>query len=54
MTERQLKVLLQAAIEAAQAAAPVIRGYFGGDRIGLESKSDGSPVTNADREAEKR
>jgi histidinol-phosphatase len=52
MTERQLKELLQAAIEAAQAAATVIRGYFGGERLGLERKADGSPVTRADREAE--
>ncbi len=36
MTERQLKELLQAAIEAAQAAAPVIRGYFGSLRLGLD------------------
>ena len=52
MTEGQLKSLLQVAIEAAEAAAPVIRGYFGSGRIGLERKADGSPVTRADREAE--
>jgi histidinol-phosphatase len=52
MTERQLKELLQAAVEAAEAAAPVIRGYFGSRRMGLERKADGSPVTKADREAE--
>jgi myo-inositol-1(or 4)-monophosphatase len=52
MTERQLKALLQAAVGAAEAAAPVIRGYFRGRRLGLERKADGSPVTRADREAE--
>lgn len=52
MTERQLKALLQAAIGAAEAAAPLIRGYFGSQRLGLERKADGSPVTRADREAE--
>ncbi|HEU4517200.1 MAG TPA: inositol monophosphatase family protein, partial [Steroidobacteraceae bacterium] len=52
MPERQLKTLLDAAVAAAEAAAPVIRGYFGSQRIGLERKADGSPVTRADREAE--
>jgi len=52
MAERQLKELLQAAVEAAELAAPVIRGYFGSRRMGLERKADGSPVTKADREAE--
>ena len=52
MTEGQLKSLLRGAIEAAEAAAPVIRGYFGSGRLGLERKADGSPVTRADREAE--
>ncbi len=52
MTEQQLKELLQAAIGSAQAAAPVILGYFGSQRLGLERKPDGSPVTRADREAE--
>lgn len=52
MDERQLKRLLDAAVAAAEAAAPVIRGYFGGQRLGLERKADGSPVTRADREAE--
>ncbi|HKX99264.1 MAG TPA: inositol monophosphatase family protein, partial [Steroidobacteraceae bacterium] len=52
MPERQLKILLDAAIAAAEAAAPVIRGYFGSRQQGLERKADGSPVTRADREAE--
>jgi myo-inositol-1(or 4)-monophosphatase len=52
MDEGQLRRLLDAAVEAAQAAAVPIRKYFGGADIGLESKRDGSPVTRADREAE--
>jgi fructose-1,6-bisphosphatase/inositol monophosphatase family enzyme len=52
MTEGQLRDLLRVAVEAAEAAAPVIRGYFRSTRIGLERKPDGSPVTRADREAE--
>jgi myo-inositol-1(or 4)-monophosphatase len=52
MTGGQLKRLLRAAVEAAEAAAPIIRGYFESRRLGLEFKADGSPVTRADREAE--
>jgi myo-inositol-1(or 4)-monophosphatase len=52
MSGRQLEELLQAAIGAAEAAAPVIRRYFGSRQFGLERKADGSPVTRADREAE--
>jgi fructose-1,6-bisphosphatase/inositol monophosphatase family enzyme len=52
MPERQLKTLLDAAVAAAEAAAPAIRGYFGSKQQGLERKADGSPVTRADREAE--
>jgi myo-inositol-1(or 4)-monophosphatase len=52
MPERQLKALLDAAVAAAEAAAPVVREYFGSQRLGLERKADGSPVTRADREAE--
>ncbi|HET8690518.1 MAG TPA: inositol monophosphatase family protein [Steroidobacteraceae bacterium] len=48
----QLKPLLEAALEAAQAAEVPIRRYFRASEIGLVSKSDGSPVTRADREAE--
>ncbi len=50
--EEPLKPLLATAVAAAEAAAPVIRSYFGSERLGLESKRDGSPVTRADREAE--
>jgi fructose-1,6-bisphosphatase/inositol monophosphatase family enzyme len=52
MPEEQLKSLLATAVAAAEAAGPVIRGYFGSQRLGLERKRDGSPVTLADREAE--
>jgi histidinol phosphatase-like enzyme (inositol monophosphatase family) len=48
----QLKPLLAAALEAAQAAEVPIRRYFRASDIGLVSKADGSPVTRADREAE--
>jgi histidinol-phosphatase len=50
--EARLKQLLATAVSAAEAASPVIRGYFGSSRLGLEQKRDGSPVTLADREAE--
>jgi histidinol-phosphatase len=53
MVEEQLKALLATAVQAALAAAVPIRRYFGGARIGLEAKRDGSPVTLADREAER-
>jgi histidinol phosphatase-like enzyme (inositol monophosphatase family) len=47
-----LRPLLAAAVEAAEAAAEPIRRYYRSADIGLVSKSDGSPVTRADREAE--
>lgn len=53
MLEESLKSLLATAVAAAEAAGPVIRGYFGSQRLGLEAKRDGSPVTLADREAER-
>ncbi len=52
MNERQLQPLLEAAIEAALAAADPIRQYYRADDFGLRAKADGSPVTLADREAE--
>ena len=52
MTEAQLRELLRVAVEAALAAAGVIRHYFGSARLGLVQKEDGSPVTLADKEAE--
>ena len=42
---------LTVACRAADAAADIIRGYFG-QRVDVETKSDRSPVTVADREAE--
>lgn len=53
MGEEQLKALLATAVQAALAAAVPIRRYFGGTEMGLEAKRDGSPVTLADREAER-
>jgi histidinol-phosphatase len=52
MGEGQLRGLLRAAVEAAQAAAEPIRRYFRAADLGLERKADGSPVTAADRAAE--
>ncbi|HEX6928809.1 MAG TPA: inositol monophosphatase family protein, partial [Gammaproteobacteria bacterium] len=48
MQEEWLKV----ARDAAAAAAEVIRHYYGGD-LAVETKADDSPVTVADREAER-
>lgn len=47
-----MKEFLQAAITAANASADVIRRYYQGD-FTVEIKSDQTPVTVADREAEK-
>jgi histidinol-phosphatase len=47
-----MKPLLDAAVEAAHAAALPIRRYFRAADFGLRTKADGSPVTLADREAE--
>ena len=40
-------------LEVAERAAELTRGYFQSDRVRVESKSDASPVTQADREAER-
>lgn len=53
VAEESLKSPLSTAVIAAEAAGPVIRNYFGSQRLGLERKRDGSPVTLADREAER-
>ena len=53
MADESLQSLLATAVAAAEAAGPVIRSYFGSQRLGLERKQDGSPVTLADREAER-
>lgn len=52
MQAGRLETLLATAVAAAEEAGAVIRRYFGGNRLGLERKPDGSPVTRADREAE--
>jgi fructose-1,6-bisphosphatase/inositol monophosphatase family enzyme len=52
LSEPPLRELLQAAVDAALAGAEPIRRYYRADDIGLVAKSDGSPVTLADREAE--
>ena len=49
----ELTTLLQSAIEAAQAPACQIVHYFQRPHLSIEEKVDGSPVTIADREAEK-
>src|SRR5512141_747710 len=43
---------LEVARDAAAAAAQVIRGYYRGD-VAVEIKADATPVTAADREAER-
>src|SRR5262245_44937434 len=52
MAEGQLQSLLATAVAAAEEAGGIVRRYFGGNRLGLEQKRDGSPVTCADRESE--
>jgi histidinol phosphatase-like enzyme (inositol monophosphatase family) len=41
------------ALAAAREAGALTLGYFGSEGLGTETKSDGSPVTLADREAER-
>jgi myo-inositol-1(or 4)-monophosphatase len=52
MDADSLNSLLATAVDAAASAGAIVREYFGSDRLGLERKADGSPVTKADREAE--
>ncbi len=52
MDTKDLQTLLAVALGAVQAAAEPIRRYYRADDIGLVSKTDGSPVTRADKEAE--
>lgn len=47
-----MKPYLEVAIAAAQASAEIIRGYYRGN-FAVETKADRTPVTVADREAEK-
>lgn len=44
---------LAVAVQAAQAPAPLLVDYFTRGRLAKENKRDGSPVTEADREAER-
>jgi histidinol-phosphatase len=48
----QLEGRLQCAVEAARQAGQQTLGLYRTGEIGLERKTDGSPVTRADREAE--
>lgn len=52
MDDNQLKQLLQTAVDAALAASVCINRYFGSQKLGIQQKRDGSPVTLADQEAE--
>ncbi len=52
MNALDLPALLDVAVEAAQAPATQIVQWFEADRVSVERKGDGSPVTIADREAE--
>ena len=52
MSISDLDPLLVLAVDAAQAPASHLLQWFGTDRLAVEHKSDGSPVTIADREAE--
>lgn len=48
-----LRALLDVAVEAAHAGGAVTLDYFRSDRLGVEFKGDGSPVTLADKGSEK-
>ncbi len=52
LSNTQQKQLLEAAIGAAQAAAIPLQAYFRQRGLEVHQKDDGSPVTQADREAE--
>ena len=52
MPENDLKQLLATAIEAATSARELILGYYNGE-FDVEIKADATPVTVADREAER-
>ncbi|WP_447970981.1 inositol monophosphatase family protein [Nitrospira sp. M1] len=49
-----ISALLQVAVQAAQAPAEIILTYFNNADLVVEKKSDHSPVTEADKEAERR
>ena len=52
LTDAQIKQLLEVAVQAAHAAATPIQAYFEQQDLGIQEKCDGSPVTQADQEAE--
>ena len=52
LKDNQLTQLLQTAVDAAKAASVPIQAYFGAQTLDIQKKGDGSPVTQADREAE--
>lgn len=52
MKSLDIESLLSLAVEAAQAPSGNIVQWFEADRLSVEQKGDGSPVTVADREAE--
>ena len=54
LSRRDLSALLQLAVDAAQEPAEIILDYFNQTALQVERKSDHSPVTEADREAEQR
>ena len=52
LNDNQLTQLLKTAVDAAKAASVPIQAYFGAQTLDIQKKGDGSPVTQADREAE--
>ncbi|MEP7242510.1 MAG: inositol monophosphatase family protein [Gammaproteobacteria bacterium] len=52
--EKLLPTLLELALQAAKLPSEFILSGFRSDSLSFEQKSDGSPVTNFDREAEQR
>jgi len=52
LTQEQSQQLLETAIGAAKAAAIPIKRYFNNQEFHTQFKNDGSPVTQADQEAE--
>jgi len=51
--DRAVMQRLELALEAARAAGGVTLQYFQGDQLGTTAKADGSPVTEADKGAER-
>jgi len=53
LTTDPLAELLKEAVELARRAGELTLGYFRSNALTIELKSDGSPVTQADRQAER-